>query len=331
MFRQRMSAKILPLVLLFSSASWAAQFEVPLQDGDRIVIRGLSAQVQLVGQGGNNLRINGPEEGSQAGRFIVQKRDHVIEIQMNEFGSKKDWREALARAGSYNKKIEISGASVPVEIHLRDGSVSLQKWTKEANVHLVQGKVISVNGSGSLQAHVQKGEISVSDHSGKVATDSYNAGVNLRNLNGDVESQSFAGNLVLDKVKGFTSLNSQQANVKISQSSGTLQFENGKGPVAIQSFQGRIEGQTGEGSVSLSFLPESELNLKAKSGRIQIQSPANSGASVNLTTVEGDISVPKDLRVNRLGSEKNVRGRLRGEAQKGSIFVRSQEGSISLR
>lgn len=331
MFRQRMSAKVLPLILLFSSASFAAQFEVPLKEGDRIVVRGLSAQVVLTGQGGSTIRITGPEEGSQAGRYVVQKRDQVIEVQMNEFGSKKEYRDALAKPGAYNRKIEISGASVPVEIHLRDGSVTLQKWTKETNINLVQGKVVSVNGSGTLQAHVQKGEISVSDHNGKVVTDTYNAAVNLRNLSGDIESQSFAGNLVLDKVKGFASVNSQQANVKVTQSSGTLQFENGKGPIAIQTFQGRIEGQTGEGAVTLSFLAESELNLKAKSGRIQIQSPANSGASVNLTTVDGDISVPKELRVNRMGAEKNVRGRLRGEAQKGSIFVRSQEGSISLR
>jgi hypothetical protein len=47
-----------------------------------------------------------------------------------------------------------------------------------------------------------------------------------------------------------------------------------------------------------------------------------------LFTVDGEIFVPKELKVNRLSSEKSVRGRLRGEAQRGSIVVRSQEATI---
>ena len=323
---------------LYSSLALSAQFEVPLQEGDRLVIRGLSAQVQLVAQtaghispSGGSLKISGPDEGSQAGKFVVQKRDHVIEITMNEFASKKDWKESLSRTGAYSRKIEISGPSIPVEIHLRDGSVNLQHWTKEARVHLVQGKITSQNGSGGLQAQLQKGEITLVDQSGKIQTDSYNANVSIRNLNGDLEAQAFAGTLSLEKTKGFASLNTQQANVKVAQSSGSLQFENGKGPLTIQGYQGRVEGQTGEGTVNLSFLAESELNLKAKSGRITIQAPPNSGASVNLSTTEGDIFVPKELKVNRLGAEKNVRGRLRGETPKGLVLVRSQEGSIVLK
>lgn len=318
-------------LILYASPSFAAQFEVPLQEGDRLVIRGLSAQVQLVSQPGTSLKITGPEEGSQAGRFVVQKRGQLIEIQMNEFSSKKDWKDSLSRAGAYARKIEVAGPSVPVEIHLRDGSVQLLRWTKEARVRMVQGKITSQNGSGGLQAQLQKGEINLVDQSGKISTDTYNANVTVKNLNGDLEAQAFAGVLSLEKTKGFASLNTQQANVKVAQSSGSLQFENGKGPLTIQGYQGRIEGQTGEGAVTLGFLAESEINLKAKSGRITIQSPPNSGASVNLSTTEGDIQVPKELKVNRLGAEKNVRGRLRGETPKGLVLVRSQEGSIILK
>ena len=68
--------------------------------------------------------------------------------------------------------------------------------------------------------------------------------------------------------------------------------------------------------------------MKAKAGKVNITPPAASGASVNLFTVDGEIFVPKELKVNRLSSEKSVRGRLRGEAQRGSIVVRSQEATI---
>lgn len=328
-----MSAKAFLLLstTLFFSMAHAAVFELPVQEGDRILVKGLNAQVQFVAQGGNQLRINGPQESSQAGQYVVQRRDRVIEIQMNDFSSKKDWKEALGRSAQYARKIEISGPALPVEVHLRDGSVSLLRWTKEAHINLVNGRVSSQNGSSSLQARVSKGDVTVVEHNGKVSVDTYSGNITLRQITGDIDAQSFSGQLVVEKAKGFASINTQQANAKINQSSGSLQFENGKGPLTIQGYQGRIEGQNQEGVVSIGFLPDSEVHVKSKAGRINIQAPAGSGASVNLAAVEGDIFVPKELRVNRAGSEKSVRGRLRGESVKASVNVRSQEGSISVK
>ena len=96
----------------------------------------------------------------------------------------------------------------------------------------------------------------------------------------------------------------------------------------MQAFQGRLEGQNQEGTVTIQMAMDSEVDVKAKAGKVNITPPAASGASVNLFTVDGEIFVPKELKVNRLSSEKSVRGRLRGEAQRGSIVVRSQEATI---
>lgn len=317
------------VVLTFSVAGRAGTFEVQVQDGDRLVVQGLSAQVQIIAQpGAKTLKVSGVEDSSSVGVYTLKKKDHVIEIRMNDFDSKKDWKDSVAKSASYSRKIEILGPPIPLDLHLRDGSVALQKWSKDANISLIHGRVVSQNGSGSLQINLQKGDISVSDHNGKVSTDGYSGNSTLKNIQGDVEAQLFAGKLILDKVRGALSLNAQQSRSTVTQSSGSIQFDNGKGLLTIQGFEGRIEGQTGEGALNIGFLAESELNIKSKSGRISIQAPASSGAAVNLLTVDGDIFVPKELSVNRLGSEKSVRGRLRGERQKASIIVRSQEGSI---
>ena len=62
-----------------------------------------------------------------------------------------------------------------------------------------------------------------------------------------------------------------------------------------------------------------------------LQTPAGSGASVNLVTQEGELLGPSFLQVTHEGSTKTIRGRLRGEAGKGSLIVRSQDGSIILK
>lgn len=309
----------------------AATFEVPVADGDRLVLKGLEAQVQVVGQPGNSLKVSGVDESGAEGVFTVTKKDNIIEVRMNEYGGKKSWLNVLSHASSQVKKIEIWGPSIPAEIQLRGGAVTVQKWSKDLKVSVTQGRVNALNGAGSLQVYVQKGDVTIQDHNGKVETDSYNGSMTLRNIQGDVDASLFAGQLQIEKVRGFLSLATQQSNGKINQGSGTIQFENGKGSLNIQGFQGRMEGQNQDGSVTVSMALDSEVDVNSKSGKVAVQLPPASGALLNLMTVEGEIFVPSELKVTKLSAEKSVRGRLRGDAQRGSVFVRSQDGTISVK
>lgn len=316
--------------LLFPSAI-AATYEVPVAEGDRLVLKGLEAQVLVVGQGGNNLKVAGVEGVGTEGVFVVTKKDHIIEIRMNEYNGKRSWLNILPKASSQLKKIEIVGASIPADIQLRGGSVVAQKWSKDLKVSVTQGRVSSLGGAGNLQVYVQKGDVNIQDHNGKVETDSYNGTMALKNIQGDLEASLFAGQLQVEKVRGFLSLTTQQSNSKINQSSGTLQFENGKGALNIQGFQGRLEGQNQEGLITIGMALDSEVDVKAKSGKVSVQLPPSSGAALNLLTTEGEIVVPSELKVAKLSTEKSVRGRLRGDAQRASVFVRSQDATISVK
>lgn len=326
-----MSAIAIIIARVFLNTAFAISTEVPVMPGDRIAIKGLDAQVSLSATGGNSLKITGIEEGGSAGIYTLVRKDNVFEIHMNEYSSLKSWLEVIPKASSNSKKIEISGPSVPVEINLRGGVVVAQKWQKELKITMTEGRVNLSNGAGEVQAHLLKGDINISDHNGKVIADSYSGGVHLKNIQGDVDASLFAGQLVLDKVKGFSNITTSQSQGRVLQSSGTLQFENGKGNLTFQNFQGRLEGQTVEGGVTISAVADSEVDIKSKSGKVSIQIPPNLGASLNLLTMEGDIIVPSDLKVTKVGTEKSVRGRMRGDAQKIAVSVRSQDGLISVK
>lgn len=309
----------------------ASVSEISVSPGDRLVLKGLDAQVQLVAQGGNSLKVSGLDVSGGEGAFVLEKKDNLIEIRMNEFNGRKTWLNLLPKASSQVKKIEISGAALPTEIHLHGGSVVAQKWNKDLKVSMTQGRVAALNGAGSVQIYLQKGEVSVLDHVGKVSADSYSGNMALRNIQGDVEASLFAGQMQVEKVRGFLTLSAPQSAAKVNQGNGTLQFESGKGSLIVQGFQGRIEGQSQDGPVSVTMPLDSEVDIKTKSGKVTVQTPAGSGATLNLMTVEGEISVPSELRVTKLSAEKSVRGRLRGDAPRGSVFVRSQEGTISVK
>ncbi|UOF01940.1 DUF4097 family beta strand repeat-containing protein [Bdellovibrio reynosensis] len=326
-----MSAISFILAHLLVHPLFAGTFEVPVKEGDRLILRGLEAQVQIVSQSGNTLKVSGIEDSGSEGIYTMTKKDNIIEVKMNEYADKKSWLNIVPKSASQVKKIEIWGPSIPAEIQLRGGSVTAQKWNKDLKVSMTQGRVNSSAGGGSLQVYLQKGDITIADHTGKVETDSYTGTTTLRNIQGDIDTNVFAGQVQMEKTRGFIKLATQQANAKLNQGSGAVQFENGRGALNIQGFSGRTEGQNQDGSVTIVMTLDSEVDVKSKAGKISVQTPPASGASLNLLTVEGEIVVPPELKVTKLSAEKSVRGRLRGDAQKASIFVRSQEGTISVK
>jgi len=312
----------------FERAEAALVFDVNVQDLERIVVVGLEAQVQLVAQpNAAKLRVSGIDETSDPGNFAFEKKDRVLFIKMQEFSDKKEWKEAISKAPK-KKVLEFVGAPIPMEIQLREGQVSSQKWNKELKVSLVKGRVTATGGTASLSVQLQNGDVSIQDQTSKVVADVYKGNLVVKNLQGDLDGNVFAGTMTVEKSKGVLTVSTTQSTAKILQSSGTLQFENVKGTIVTQQFVGRVDGQTGEGAVSLGIMPDTDVHVKATSGRVSVLTVAGSGAMLNLLSTDGEITVPGELKVNRSATEKSVRGRLKGGEQKGSIVVRSQEGNI---
>lgn len=312
------------LIFSFSSLTFGAVVGVPLQEGDRILLTGANAQVIVTATGGpRQLTLKGATEGG----WSWQRQGSVIEIQGPVADSRRGLQDQLKNPGP-RAQIEISGPSIPTEIHLRDGIVNLMQGSQEARVHLRNGRIVSMGRSGSLKASLNKGEISVNDGSGALDLDIYQGNVVLKNLQVEGDVQVFGGQISIDQSRGRLSLTSSNAVTRIQKFTGTLQMENGKGIFTGTDLQGRVEGTSAEGAVNLKIIGETEVHLKTQAARVQVNLPAASGALLNLATAEGDLLVPSELKVVRTASEKSVKGRVKGETGKVSVTVRSQEGSI---
>ncbi len=261
----------------------------------------------------------------------LAQEDMVIQVVDNGWQiSNKDAanKDEFGKINRKNRVIDIQGPSLSLEVHVFEGQITLNRWSKEALLHLQKGKILTKDTTTSLSIHTQSGEVAVTDHQGRLELDTYKANVAIKGLIGDVDMQNFSGDLLVDHGKGSMNLNIGQGSAKVLASSGALQFDLGKGVLTTNQFLGRIEGQTTEGPVNINLGAEGEVSVKSQSGKVTIGNAATSGAWINLNTAEGEIFVPSPLKVSRDGSQKFIKGRLKGEAQKGSIFVRSQDGAI---
>ncbi len=310
----------------------ASQQEIDVKEGSHLLISCEEATVTLVGGPQAKLKIVLDPVGESLVEFASSNDGNSDYFQIRDKASRPKMKQTGKHDDSKNHvRIEISGRSLPAEIHLREGQVTLQKWQKEVYAHVQKGKIIAKENSNSLVLHMQKGEIAVTDHQGKLLIDSLQASAMIKELKGDLEAQSFMGDLTLEKFSGSGAINANQGSVKVVGGSGSLQFELQKANLQSTQFDGRVEGQSQEGSVAIQAGKDPDVNIKSQTGKVSVSTTANSGALLNLSSAEGDVIVPAYLKVSRDGSVRSLRGRLKGESQKGSIFVRSQEGVITVR
>lgn len=312
-------------LFIFTPSVFAATSEFPLKDGDRLKVAVSEISIQITGGKSSSLRVYAQDSGADT--LLFERKEGMIEIRDRELSDRKEFGKVKLP----KRVIEITGASLPVEVHSFDGQVTVAKWSDDVHIQLQKGKINIKDIQGNLDLHSQKGEIQIQNVSGKVQLDTHQASVVIRDMNGDLDLVNFAGDTVLDKSKGNFDLNFNQGTTKVLTSSGSLEFETGKGVLTSQGFQGRIEGQSQEGTINVVMASEQDLSVKTQTGKVVVTPSANSGASLNLTTVEGDIYVPSYLKVNRDGASKFLRGRLRGDVQKGHLSIRSQEGSILIK
>jgi hypothetical protein len=305
--------------LLCSSASAAVQ-KWPVKPQDRVKISLSKAQVTLL-----STKESAVTFSSGAGCREVQTEAREGEFIIRETDLLKTQSEASAC------QVQIQVPSTPLQLHVLEGSILAQKPTSDLLLHVQKGRVALREGAGTATVHVQKGEVQVTDYQGRLRLDLQQAGAVVKGLQGELDLQSLGGDHLIEKAKGNLRVVQAQGSLKVTGGQGSLQLETVRSTLTTQAFAGRIEGQTQEGTLNLSLTAEPDVNLKSQAGRITLAVLPGSGAHVNLVTQEGDLFGPSFLPIAKEGTVKMIRGRLRGEASKGSLIVRSQEGSIVLK
>lgn len=292
----------------------------------KVMIAGIDANVVFLQSVNPGFSIE--QNGGAEGLWTASINEGILNLEQKVFATKKDFKESL-NAPIVKVTLIVSSMPVPVEVHLRSGSVTTQQWGSDLRLQMTQGKINLNKVTGAVKVTLQKGDLNAADLQGKTSVDVFQGNVVGKNWTGDGVLNLFNAQSLFEKLQGQYFVQTQLGTLKLNNSMGNWQIENGKAAYFVQNHKGRFEGSTQDGAIQVQVLADSEINLKSQSGRVQVQLPAASGAWLNLLTQDGEINVPSELRVQKNSAEKTVKGRLKGVGEaKAHVMVRSQEGHI---
>lgn len=317
----------LVLISILHSVAFGGTSEIATQDGEQIFIRGINAQINYtVNPASRSLRWTMPDGAG----WSFEKRGAVLTFQGEEPDSRAEVDQMVKRLPA-KVMIDISGPSLPVEIHLFDGVVNLTRGQHDARVVLRQGRVSSQQRSGILRVFGGRVDVQVSDQNGRVETDLFSGTQTVRNLKGEGRLEAFNGTLQLEGAQGVINLSSRQGTVKAQKVTGSLNVDLNKGQLTTQDVQGRLDAKLGETTANLNVPAETEVSVVDQNSRIQIQLPAASGARLQLRSTSGEIVTPAEVRVGRNAEGRSAVGNVKGASKKVHVSVRSEEGRISVK
>ncbi len=246
---------------------------------------------------GTTLTIVGPEDG-----LTVNDVKVVVEIPQGIMQSYFSFEDVNA---------EILGAS----------RVTLQA---------LRGKVAAKSTGEATRIFLQKGEISGQDFNGSLEIECFNGKVQILNGQSSLKLRQFSGDFNIVKNSGTIKLEAQNVQGKILGQQGLVSMNWGKGSLQLLDFSGRAEGTSMDGLLTFGLKPESLIDLQAVRGKVSVELPRESGASLNIRSVSGELNGPSSIRPAREGRFKVIRGKMAGSL-KGSVVVSSEEASVTVR
>lgn len=240
------------------------------------------------------LKIYGPEEG-------ITVEDTVINIE-------------VPKEGIYTKLVF---EDVRAEIN------SVAQLTLSS----LKGRIVAQSTGENVHLSLQKGEIQSIQNKGAMEIEAYGGKVLVKDGQSSIKLLLFNGDLNIEKNSGKLHLVSYSSSAKINDQQGAVQLQWGKGNLSMTDFMGHLEGESQDGTLQIQVKPEARVDLQAMRGRVQVQLPNGSGASLRLKTATGDLIVPSPLKPAREGKYRVVNGKLAG-LNKGRVNIHSEEASI---
>ncbi len=308
---------------------------------DRMIIQGFEGRVVLKGGSSRqkeievHLKQENPDKPSPEAKavldewlFSLQRKGDVIEAAIRSPQSKSSWNKLLL-GGIPQFYLEVSCPSIPLELSWKKGKVVIENWQSTISANLLQGNLSLKGGKGDAVVRVSHGELTVDQREGKIVADSFNAFLQMQKIKGKIEVENFNGKTLLQDMEGNLYVKLTSGSGSLKNIKGHLEFQNLKAPLVIDGFDGEMRGQNGSGSVSAQIMGEADVKIHSKEGSVRLNL-TNSGAVVNLATLEGQIFVPSFLSVSRQAHLKSTRGHLRGD-KGGHVYVRSTDGSITIK
>lgn len=259
--------------------------------------------------------------------------------------------QSPARAGTAVAPLHRGYAAtrdVALRVYLPAGRVRLVAWDRDsvditgtlnagttffgggARTHVKFGA--ESQGSASLPG----GDIVVSVPRGARAwVKSTTAIIDVQGVRGELELYAVGGSIAVRDAGGVISVESIDAPVTISRSSGEVRVRGGKGRLRLDAVTGTVSVTSVSGAVELVGPRAPEARVETIGGAVRVDYGAYGGATLELQSHAGDITVVVDRTKRPLLELTSRLGRMpkptpAGDRTEGRIVARSFRGGINV-
>ena len=186
-------------------------------------------------------------------------------------------------------------------------------------MHSMSGELRSQGTHGEIDARSVSGDVEVDDVVRTATLESVSGNVMARNIQGDLHARTVSGDIDADRVAG---------DVTVASVSGHGAVTNAK------SRSLRMETVSGDLTYRGTFDPTGTYDLHAHSGNVQLEIPADAGATISLDTFSGEFRTDFPMTVQTGGDEPGLtRHHMDATLGKGGahITVTTFSGDVELR
>lgn len=254
--------------------------------------------IEVRGGDGDNITISA-DLGDSAQRLDVTERgDRVtIEVIYEKGGSSKGkWRDdgtRLVITLPAEASLEVEATSADIDVNGVRGELDLSSVSGDVDAQVFNGNVEarSTSGDVELEGNGQPGDARVGSTSGDVMITGIAGSLRARSTSGDIEvTDSQLSKATLSVVSGDIELE----NATTAESDIDVEAVNGDIDVVLaRDFSGRVDITTLTGSINNCFGPKPQRTSRYGPGRVLSFDQGEGRGSLDIETVNGDISICK--------------------------------------
>ncbi len=313
------------------AADQSRPITIEMAPDDSLSLAFVNAHIKVLTHPGNQAivriqKISHPEVEGWV--VVMQKIGKRTELSVRMPESRATFQQIIKNEMIPLYNVEVSMPERALDLGVRRGNVQITNLNARLNVHVQNGEVSILGGEGDLYLTHQEGLISIKGRRGRQHIESFSGRLIAEKISGHIEIDNFMGDTNLKQVEGSLFYSSTKGNGKLNSVKGRMEYSLGHGNLNILELSASLKGQSQQANVQCQIRGEADVHLQSQEGAVNL-TLIDSKANLQLSSQEGNIVVPNFLKVTDLGTQKNLRGQLRGAAQ-GNVVVKTTAGSIHI-
>lgn len=305
-------------LMIWSCSGFSGVLSLDAANGDHLKIEAPHAKISFKEATGSKIIVNFKGDSSFFGGVSLKRYGSKIVLKTSS-----GFKENAPKV-----ELSVSAPAMSAFVNIGKGELKVSGWTGDLTVVGSKAQFNINSTKGKLSLSLQNGQIKVGQHVGELKIDAYKASTQISKLTGELNLESFSGTVELAQHKGGANVLLHKGAFNVAKSFGAYGFKSEKAQINLKSHKGELKGRLGAGSMSARLIGTQNVQINTKAAPVTLK-VASTGARADIGTLEGYLTLPRQLARARVGSMTVSKGKMSG-SDGGTVYVRTESGNIKL-